>query len=369
MSIYYDANILYDAGTKAIKGSSFKRRTQSFQMNHLLETAKLQKALIDGTYQPQPGVKFRISERGKTRDITSNGMADKTINHVICDSILTPALIPLVIYDNSASQVGKGVSFHRERFVQALRNYYNKHHTNEGYILFIDFSKYYASIPHEKCLETVEKILKRSTDPEDAAITLDILDRIFHVFGGDKGIDIGNQCSQDLGVIYPYLMDNYATIVKGLKYARYTDDSYLISQDKAELQAALDGIRKIASDLGLIINERKTRICKLSECYRHLQIMYSLTSSGRIIRKINPKAITRERRKLKAYKRLLDKGTMTMDDIEGCFRSWLGGNWRVMSRQQIMNMSSLYRELFGKDVTWKKIPGRLRWLMAQQSRT
>lgn len=38
-----DANVLYDGGTKAIAGSPFKYGTQSFEMNHLLETAKLQK--------------------------------------------------------------------------------------------------------------------------------------------------------------------------------------------------------------------------------------------------------------------------------------------------------------------------------------
>lgn len=370
MSIFYDANVLYEAGSKAMKGSRFKRQTQLFEMNHLLETAKLQSALLDGSYQPQPGTKFRITEQGKARDITSNVMTDKTINHVICDQVLGPAIAPLVIYDNSASQVGKGVSFHRKRFVQALRRYYNRHHTNEGYILFVDFSKYYASIPHKPCLEMIGKILDRMADPEDAEMTKEILQKIFRIFGGEKGIDIGNQCSQDIGVIYPHRIDNYAKIVRGAEaYGRYTDDFYLISPDKAELLSILDGIRKIASDLGLIINERKTHICRLSDRYRHLQIQYSLTSSGRVIQKISPKSITRERRKLKAYKRQLDSGRITMDTIEGCFRSWLGGNWRVMSRQQIINMSSLYRELFGKELTWEKIPGRLHWLMAAQSKT
>ncbi|MBQ7577235.1 MAG: hypothetical protein IJT21_03090 [Synergistaceae bacterium] len=90
----------------------------------------------------------------------------------------------------------------------------------------------------------------------------------------------------------------------------------------------LDGLRVIAKEFGLIINERKTRIVKLSSFYRHLQNGYSLTKTGRVIRKINSKSITRERRKLKAYKRLLDKGIMIYDDIENIFKSWLGGNFK-----------------------------------------
>lgn len=82
---------------------------------------------------------------------------------------------------------------------------------------------------------------------------------------------------------------------------------------------------------------------------------------------IHPKAITRERRKLKAYKRLLDKGIVTIEEIDGYFRSWLSGNYKYMSRDQIYKMNSLYVKLFGRSVTWKKGHGRLRWLMAHPS--
>ena len=107
---------------------------------------------------------------------------------------------------------------------------------------------------------------------------------------------------------------------------------------------------------------------KLSGFYRHLQIGYSLQSNGRLIRKINPKAITRERRKLKAYKRKLDKNEMPYEDIENAFKGWMGGNYKRMSRKQITNMFVLYYELFERRPTWKK-HGRLRWLMVQSLTT
>ena len=55
---------------------------------------------------------------------------------------------------------------------------------------------------------------------------------------------------------------------------------------------------------------------KLGSFYRHLQDGYSLTETGKIVHKINPKSVTRKRRKLKAYKRLLDAGRITHDKIE-----------------------------------------------------
>ncbi len=314
-----------------------------FEMNHLLYTAMLQQSLLDGTYKPTEGNKFLIRERGKPRYITSNSMADKTVNHIVCDSILTPALSKYLIYDNGASQKGKGVEFHRRRFEAHLHQFFIRHRSNDGYILLGDFSGYYANIPHGKCREVLAHFLSRSLDnPDELRYTLGLIVRIFSTFRVDvsrftdveiqammngkvdamlnlnadpstltgkkfldKGVDIGNQISQNIGLIYPYRLDNYAKIVAGIKgYGRYTDDFYAISDSREELRRLLDGLRVIAQEFGIIINECKTRIVKLSGFYRHLQNGYSLTETGRVIRKINPKSITRERRKLKAYKYL-----------------------------------------------------------------
>ena len=375
-------------------------------MNHLLYTAMLQQSLQDGTYTPSEGSRFLIRERGKPRFITSNSMADKTVNHIICDSILTPALNKYLIYDNGASQKDKGVDFHRRRFEAHLHKFFMAHGTNEGYILLGDFSGYYANIPHDKCREVLEQFLSRSLDnPAELRYTLGLLARIFRTFRVDvsrfsdteiqammsgkvdpmlnlyanpatltgqkfldKGVDIGNQTSQNIGLIYPYRFDNYAKIVAGIEgYGRYTDDFYAISESREELLTLLDGLRVIAREFGIIINERKTRIVKLSGFYRHLQNGYSLTDTGRVIRKINPKSITRERRKLKAYKRLLDAKKITYEEIENIFKSWLGGNYKRMSHRQIYNISELFITLFRRKPKWRKGHSRLRWLMEHSS--
>ena len=58
-NIFLDANVIYDAGTKAMSGSKFKYATQLFEMNHLLYTAMLQQSLLDGSYTPSEGNKFQ----------------------------------------------------------------------------------------------------------------------------------------------------------------------------------------------------------------------------------------------------------------------------------------------------------------------
>lgn len=372
MNIYYDANKIYEAGTKAIKGAPFKYGTQLFEMNHLLETAQILQSLKNGTYKPTRGIKFTLNERGKIRHITTNNMIDKTINHLMCDEVLTPAITPYLIYDNGASQKNKGVAFHRKRFEIHLHQYYRKHKSNEGYVLLIDFSGYYASIPHNLCLKNLQHFL-RKTNKEEAQITLWILKNLFNVFNVDnkngKGVDIGSQPSQNIGISYPSKIDNYIKIVRGCKYyGRYTDDSYIIHEDKEFLKDVLKNIKKIADELGLVINDKKTRIAKLSQQYKVLQINYSLTDTGRIIKKINSKAITRERRKLKAYKRLLDKNKITIEDIENIFKCWMSSNYKIMSKIQISNMYQLYYDLFGRRVKWKN-HSKLHYLMEQNLKT
>lgn len=391
-----------------MKGSKFKKSTQLFEMNQLLETARIQRDLMNGAYRPEAGEKFIINERGKTRYITSNTMRDKTVNHVLCDEVLTPAIEPKLIYDNGASQKGKGVSFHRRRFEAHIHDYYNHYHTNEGYILLIDFSGYYANIRHDKCKEVLDHFLNTSgLDEETVSTAKELLGLIFKSFeldvsrfsdeeikrmmhekvdplmnigvdqklltGGKylpKGVDIGSQPSQNIGIAFPYRVDDYCKLVRGVRYyGRYTDDFYAIHPDKAFLKDLLQGITRTAEEYGLIINHKKTRICKLSRPFRHLQISYQLTESGALIRRISPKTVTRERRKLKAYKRLFDKGLMTYDEVENAFKGWIGSNWKSMSHQQIYSMNELFKELFGRSITWKKKNSRLQWLMEHPSTT
>ena len=220
----------------------------------------------------QSGTKFVIRERGKKRNITTNIMVDKTVNHLLCDEILSPAISPFLIYDNGASQKNKGVAFSRKRLEAHLHKYYREHKSNDGYILLMDFSGYYSSVSYKKCLQVMNNLL-RNVNNEERAMTMWILQNLFQVFSiesnKDRGINIGSQPSQNIGIAYPSRIDNYIKIVKGCKYyGRYTDDSYIIHESKEFLTEVLDGVLKIADKLELVINPRKTYITKLSQTFK-----------------------------------------------------------------------------------------------------
>ena len=96
--------------------------------------------------------------------------------------------------------------------------------------------------------------------------------------------------------------------------------------------------------MGITVNLKKTRICKLSDHWRFLQIQYSLTDTGRVIQKINPKRLTAMRRKMK---KLAPK--LTEKEFTDFFRSWFKNHYKIMSRYQRNNIETLFNQL--KEVT------------------
>lgn len=119
---------------------------------------------------------------------------------------------------------------------------------------------------------------------------------------------------------------------------------YAIHESKEFLQELLEDIIKIANELGITVNTRKTRICKLSEHWRFLQVQYSLTDTGRVIQKINPKRLTAMRRKMK---KLAPK--LTEKEFTDFYKSWFKNHYKIMSKKQRSNMDTLFNQL--KEVT------------------
>lgn len=371
----FDGNALFEAYKRAKKGSDWKPQVQRFEMTYLLELSRIQRELQEMTYEFLPSTQFVLNERGKTRVIRGEQIQDRVVKHTLCDEVLNPAVKNFLIYDNGASLVGKGIAFTRKRLLTHLRRYYAQHHSNDGYILLIDFSKYYDNIRHDILMELMKKyvtdehslwLLQKTVDRSKVDVSYmsddeyeNCLDILFNsllyqeidqrLLTGEKfmgkHLNIGDQVAQTAGIAYPIPIDNFVKIVKGVKfYGRYMDDSYAIHESKEFLEELLKGIVEIAGSLGITVNLKKTRICKLSDHWRFLQIQYSLTDTGRVIQKINPKRLTAMRRKMK---KLAPK--LTEKEFTDFFRSWFKNHYKIMSRYQRNNIETLFNQL--KEVT------------------
>lgn len=380
-----DTNILFDAMKASMKGSAWKLEPQKFYHNWLTYLYDLKTELRDHTYETSPCSEFELNERGKIRHIHGNRMRDRVVRHALCDEVLTPYLDKYLIENNGASRKGKGVRYARQRFEKDLHNYWLENRTNEGYVGFVDFSKYYDNIRHDKIKESIYPRIPESVhwlmDEIIGGFEVDVsymsdadfeksLNEKFNSVAyyenigpeqkaGEKmlkkSVNIGDQTAQNIGIFFPTPIDNYCKIVLGLKrYGRYMDDTYFIVKSRDEALRIIDEIKDQAEKLGIFVNDRKTRVVKLSATYKYLQVKYSLTDTGKVIKRINPKSVTRERRRLKAYKHILDNGIIQYDDIEQSYKSWMGDFTRLMSKKQIRNMKTLYKDLFGKEPKWKQ---------------
>ena len=147
-----DANVLLTAFDRAIKTARWKPTCQRADHNALSLVAELQDEIKSRTYHTEATSTFIISERGKTRVISGNTIKDRTLRHALCDEFLMPAVSDYLIYDNGASVKDKGVDFARNRIRCHLQRYYRKH-GHIGYVLLIDFSKYYDNILHATALK------------------------------------------------------------------------------------------------------------------------------------------------------------------------------------------------------------------------
>ena len=130
---------------------------------------------------------------------------------------------------------------------------------------------------------------------------------------------------------------------------RYMDDSYYIDMSKDKLKLVLACIEILCDDLGITINKKKTRIVKLSRGFRFLKKRFYYGPTGKVVVRPSREAITRERRKLKAMLRMLDRGEITLRQINQSYQSWRGGMLRLDAHETVLSMDRLYKELFGNE--------------------
>ena len=378
--IMTDPNNIYKGILSAIDGSKWKEKSQYSLNNILTLTFDIAKMLENRTYISEHEASFTLHERGRLRRVDSFPVPDRAIRHVLCDDIFSSKIKNKIIYDNGASVKGRGISHSRKRFEVHLRKFYMRHNSNDGWILFGDFSKYYDNILHdvakEQLLELVDHddfinwlldVIFKEFEIDCSDLSEDDFNKLYEgVFNKlvydppktknptktmKKSISIGDQLSQQIGIWYPHEIDNFIKIVKSQKYyGRYMDDWYIISDSRDELIKILHKVVDICKPIGLHINVRKTHITKLNSIYKYLQVKYTLTSTGKVIKRINPKRVTVMRHRLKKLCRKVYEGTVEYDNVENMFRAWMGSFYKLLSVEQRCNLIKLYEELFNKRI-------------------
>lgn len=322
---------------EARKGVNWKASVQRYGCNILRNTFKMSKAIRNGKDIRKGFIVFDISERGKIRHIKSVHISERVAQKTLCDYALVPVMQKSLIYENGASQKGKGTEFAAQLLMKHLRQYYRKH-GNKGYILLGDIHDFFNSMEHDVVRKNFEKML---TDKKLIKYSMTFIDAF------DKGLGLGSQICQICAVAYQNNIDHYIKEVLRIKgYQRYMDDWYIISDSKEKLKEYLKIIREMYADIGLELNEKKTVITKISNPFTWLQDRYFITDKGKVIRKASRKLITRNRRKLKKLHRMWNNGEINIHQVLTFYSSVYGALKHKNSYHACKNFEDLYNNLF-----------------------
>lgn len=321
--------VLYKSFKLSCKGVMFKESVQRYRLNVLFKNYETKQKMLNGEDVRRGLIIFKRNDRGKPRDISSIHFPERVVQKSVCSYFLQPKFFKTLIKENSASQKGKGTHFAAKMLIQHLREFYKKH--DSGYILLIDFKKYFENIDHEKVLGFYEKNVKdeRLKNLCNSFVTI-----------YEKGLGLGSEVSQFNAIIYLNKIDHYIKS-KFKFYGRYMDDSYIIHNDKKELENFLNELRGLYSELKIVLNEKKTIIRPLEQHFPFLKTRHKITKTKKIIKKPCRSCIVRERRRLKRQLKLVTRGVLKISHIKISVASWRGSMLHRNARKSIYEIEKI----------------------------
>ena len=335
----FSESALYESYKFCKNGTDWKAIVQRYGVFISTNLPNLIVECYSGSFTPRGFHCFDIKERGKLRHIKSITIEERVVQKSFVKNCITPVLRPYLIYDNGATLKGRGPHHQIKRVVKHLQDHYKKYGL-KGWIYTFDFHDYFGSIPLHALVEA-----ERSKLIFDHVMKY--VETFIYAFG-KIGLGLGSEISQISAVYYPNPIDHYIKDQMRVHgYDRYMDDGIIIHHSKKYLVKVIQGVKQIAEKLGLSFSEKKCRLQKISKQFTFLKTRFRLTETGKVVKRVVNKTITRERRRLKKFRHLLDISKMTFDQILNAYKSWKGSiKHRGMCYTSIKNLDKLFDELF-----------------------
>ena len=286
----------------------------------------------------------------KCRVIMSLNIEDKIINHLVSEYILVKTFETKYTDSMIATRKNKGTSYG----IKLLKKYLNeiKKEYSNFYILKIDIKKYFYSIDHNILKSIIRKNIK---DKDSIKILDNIIDstnyeyvnkqinelkekRIKHLkdevliketiniplYSCGKGVSIGNQTSQNFGLIYLYELNHYIKEQLHIKYLiNYMDDFIIMHEDKKYLEYCLYEIKKKLFEYKLEINSNKTKIDSIKNGIDFLGYRFYV-NNNKIVMKLRNRIRSNFKNKVNKLKILMKENYITFKEFNMKLSSYKG---------------------------------------------
>lgn len=277
-----DPDNLWAAYSRAANGKRASMGYLRFRDNEAAHILILSKRLTDKTYAVGRYSNFVVYEP-KARTISALPFKDRVVQHSL-HAAIEPIFEKTFLPNSYACRKDLGTHC-GVRNVQAMLRRLSKN--GEVFCLKMDFSKYFPSIDRENLYREVEKKISCKD-------TLRLLEK-FHPRTG-TGIPIGHLTSQLMANIYGNKLDHFITHkLKAKNWARYMDDTIILSNSKDELKEWFIEIHNF------IVQEMKLKFSKWSiqSTNRGVNFLgYRIWKTHKLLRR---SSVTRAKRKLKKY--------------------------------------------------------------------
>ena len=341
----FDFEHIWQTGIKCARGVRWKASVQRYELFLLARCGELFIQIDVGAWLKTTGRFFRFTlyERGHRRDIRSTTITERNGQKCLCDYSLVQAIQPSLIYDNGATMKNKGITFAEKRMTRMLCHFIQEVGPEaayeNGYAVLYDFHGYFDSIVHAILILIVDRFY---TDRR----LMETIHKLISDFG-EHGLGLGSQISQILALVMATGLDHAIKDISRIKvYERYMDDGICIVPTKEAANALLSIVQAMASDLKLELNEKKTRIVKLSRGFTFLKIRYQITSTGKIIRHIAKDGTVRMRNRLGAYRKKLDAGKIKLENVEMSMEAYFANCDRANSTRTKLSFWYRFRRMF-----------------------
>lgn len=215
----------------------------------------LKRKLKDGTYQPQPVKRVAIPKPdGTKRYLGIPCVLDRVVQQAILQ-VIDPIIDPH--FSDKSFGFRKGRNAHQA--VKLAQQYYE-----EGYKIVVDcdLKSYFNTIHHQRVRAYLEEFISDK-------IVLKLIWKFLRSGILDKDIYIETtEGAPQGGPLSPLLANVYLNKLdrelekRGHRFIRYADDFVIYVKSKRAGERVMQSITKfIEKDLGLIINQKKSKVC------------------------------------------------------------------------------------------------------------
>ncbi len=333
---------MFRYGRKCCNGVRWKQSVQNFEMHLFSGTAKRRRQVLDGTWIPRKCVHFTLCERGKVRPIDAPHVTDRQIHKTHGNEVLIPLYGPGMIYDNGASQRGKGLHWHFKRVKQHLAWHYRRY-GRTGAVGLLDLKGFFPNAPRWLLYQRHQQLILNP----DLRRVADAVVQYAPSTTPERGMPLGVEPSQQEMVALPSAVDNWLKCQKGVHCAgHYMDDYYIIMPDIEQLKAVIREMVRRFEALGIRVNKRKCKIIPLTKPFRFCKARFTLGPTGKITVNGSRDGVKRARRKLKMFYREFKAGKRPLSDAEQ-FMECQSAYYRSFNDHgRLLRLRRLYHAIF-----------------------